>query len=73
MVFPGTKFHVTKLNINIPNPLECLFALVKPINNQGGKLFSSLFLRSAKIYKELTTSIPDNYGDQPAALSAQWM
>lgn len=36
--FPGTRFNVTKLNVNIPNPLECLFALVRPIQNQAGKL-----------------------------------
>jgi hypothetical protein len=38
IAFPGTRFHVTKLNINIPHPLECLFALVKPVDNQTGKL-----------------------------------
>ena len=38
IAFPGTRFHITKLNVNIPNPLECLFALVKPVDKQAGKL-----------------------------------
>ena len=29
MAFPATRFEVSKLNIEIPKPLECLFALVK--------------------------------------------
>jgi len=35
MAFPKTNFQVTKLNIEIPKPIECMFALVKPINQTG--------------------------------------
>ena len=35
IAFPGSKFHVTKLNIDVPKPLECIFALVKPVNPTG--------------------------------------
>ena len=35
MAFPKTRFQVTKLNIEIPKPLKCMFALVKPINQTG--------------------------------------
>ena len=38
MAFPASRFLVTKLNIHIPKPLECMFALVKPIETGGGKL-----------------------------------
>ena len=36
MAFPNSRFQVTKLNIIIPNPLECVFALVKPVDTSGG-------------------------------------
>ena len=35
MAFPKSRFQVTKLNIEIPKPLECMFALVKPVNQTG--------------------------------------
>ena len=38
MAFSAERFEVTKLNIEIPKPLECMFALVKPVNQNGGKL-----------------------------------
>ena len=37
IAFPNTRFHVTKLNILIPNPLECVFALVRPADTENGK------------------------------------
>ena len=30
IAFPGGRFHVSKLNIEVMKPLECLFSLVKP-------------------------------------------
>ena len=35
MAFPKTRFQVSKLNIEIPKPLECIFALVKPNESIG--------------------------------------
>ena len=32
MAFPKSRFQVTKVNIEISKPLECMFALVKPLN-----------------------------------------
>ena len=38
IAFPATKFQVTKLNVAIPKPLECMFALVKPVDKNVGKI-----------------------------------
>ena len=35
MAFPKTRFQVSKLNIEVPKPLECIFALIKPTQNIG--------------------------------------
>ena len=35
IAYSRDKFHVSKLNIDVPKPIECLFALVKPISTVG--------------------------------------